>query len=125
MKNIMTVLFLCLCAASATGQDKEIENDTLEVYFPLREGKVGRRASDFIDSLIFKDVLIHGQKLVVLGYTDYIGGKAYNEALSEERAKNVQAYLVRSGFDKKDITLCIGKGKIERKPTEGQQGYAT
>ena len=34
----------------------------------------------------------------------------------------MQDYLVNAGFDKKDITLCIGKGKIDRTPV-GKDGY--
>ncbi len=120
MKNLLIALLFLLRINSATGQ----QSDTFQVYFLLNDPKISKEAGDYIDKLIFKDVLIHGQKLIVLGYADYTGDNAYNNALSETRAKNVQDYLIRSGFDKKDIKLCIGKGKINRTPVNGKDGFA-
>jgi len=97
-------------------------SDTFSVHFDLNDPRLNKRASDFIDKLIFKDVLIHGQKLILLGFADYLGSNGHNDSLSNARAKNVQDYLVNAGFDKKDITLCIGKGKIDRTPV-GKDGY--
>ncbi len=99
--------------------------DTVAINFPLNSPKISKEAEGLIDSLIFHDVLIHGQKFTVLGYTDYLGGKAYNEALSKARAKNVMDYLIAMGFEAKDITLCMGKGKIERAPVAGKEGIAS
>lgn len=99
------------------------KGDTFQVYFSMNETKLSKQSADYIDHLIFNDKLIHGQKLIVLGYTDYVGDKAYNETLSATRAKNVQQYLVTSaGLEQKDIKLCMGKGKIDRANT-GKDGY--
>jgi outer membrane protein OmpA-like peptidoglycan-associated protein len=118
MKTIL-LLIASLLAVKGYGQS----HDTFQVHFALNDTKIGKRASDFIDHLIFKDVLIHGQKLIVLGYADYLGSNAHNDSLSAARAKSVKDYLVDAGFDTKDITLCMGKGKIEREPV-GKDGYA-
>lgn len=100
------------------------KGDTFQVYFPMNETKLSKQSCDYIDHLIFNDKLIHGQKLIVLGFTDYVGDKAYNETLSATRAKNVQAYMVTSGgLEQKDIKLCIGKGKIERANAGGRDGF--
>ena len=98
------------------------KSDTFSVHFDLNDPRLNKRAGDFIDNLIFKDVLIHGQKLILLGFADYLGSNGHNDSLSNARAKNVEDYLVNAGFDKKDITLCIGKGKINRTPV-GKDGF--
>ncbi len=118
MKNAaLFILFFLPSALYAQGID------TFEVFFALNEVNISKSSEGNIDQLIFKDKLIHGQKLIVLGYADYLGDNKYNDALSLKRATNVQNYLVSSGFDKKDIKLCIGKGKIEREPI-GKDGHA-
>ncbi len=51
-------------------------------------------------------------KLQVEGYTDSIGGDAYNQTLSEKRADSVQAYLVSSGVQPDHVTA-QGFGKAD------------
>ena len=48
--------------------------------------------------------------VVVEGHTDSIGSDAYNQKLSERRAKAVRDYLVREGIDASRITT-RGYGK--------------
>ncbi len=98
--------------------------DTFEVHFPFNISKISKEEIKHIDLLIFNDKLIHGNKLIVLGYADFVGGSSYNDTLSMHRAKNVLNYLISSGFDKNDIQLCIGKGKIDRNNIKGNDGYA-
>src|SRR5580704_5486591 len=100
-----SILFLfCLLLTSLPGYSHG--RDTFEVYFPFNIAAISKDAEAYIDQLIFKDTLILGDKLVVLGYADYVGGGGYNDSLSKLRARNVRSYLTNSGFDKKDITLC-------------------
>lgn len=51
-----------------------------------------------------------GYGLSVYGYTDDIGTAAYNQALSERRAKAVEQYLAKSGIDSSIINV-KGYGK--------------
>jgi len=53
--------------------------------------------------------------VIVTGHTDRIGSDAYNQKLSERRAKQVADYLIAQGVDSNIITS-EGKGKTERKP---------
>ena len=56
-------------------------------------------------------VLAHpGLSLSIEGYTDNVGGDAYNQTLSEQRATSVQTYLVSQGLDAASITA-TGFGK--------------
>lgn len=98
--------------------------DTFEVYFQFNVSKLSKEAQAYIDRLVFKDTLIHGDKLMVLGYADFVGGSSYNDTLSMLRATNVRNYLVQAGFDEKNIKLCVGKGKIDRADNTAKDGYA-
>ena len=118
MRITLSVCFFIFGLFTCYGQ----KPDTFHVYFPLNEKKVSRQAATYIDNLLFNDVLFRGQKLIILGYADYRGNKGYNETLSAARARNVQDYLVKSGLDKADIKLCLGKGKIDRAPVAGSDG---
>jgi len=51
-----------------------------------------------------------GLKLQVEGFTDSVGGDAYNQTLSENRANAVRAYLIAQGIDPTSVTA-IGYGK--------------
>lgn len=117
-KAVLLFFFLIAITTDCFSQ----RSDTLSVHFDLNDARLNKRASGFIDKLIFNDVLIPGQKLILLGFADYLGSNGHNDSLSKARAKNVQDYLIDAGFDKKDITLCIGKGKIERTPV-GKNGF--
>ena len=50
--------------------------------------------------------------VIVTGHTDRIGSEAYNQKLSERRAKQVADYLVAQGVDSSLISA-IGKGETE------------
>jgi outer membrane protein OmpA-like peptidoglycan-associated protein len=52
----------------------------------------------------------HGYKLYVYGHTDDVGTAAYNQDLSERRAKSVRDYLVKAGIPQ-DIVEYKGFGK--------------
>lgn len=49
-------------------------------------------------------------KVKIVGYTDNIGSKKYNDKLALRRAKAVKTYLVKMGINPKRIEI-IGKGK--------------
>jgi outer membrane protein OmpA-like peptidoglycan-associated protein len=53
-----------------------------------------------------------GLKLQVEGHTDSIGSDAYNQKLSEKRAENVRAYLVKQGVSP-DVVTAMGFGKAQ------------
>src|SRR5688572_28982105 len=44
-------------------------------------------------------------EIEIAGHTDNVGPDAYNQALSERRAKTVVAYLIRRGIDKKRLAV--------------------
>ena len=48
--------------------------------------------------------------VTIVGYTDRIGSRAYNQKLSEERANSVKAYLEAKGISSNRLTA-VGKGE--------------
>lgn len=120
MNKYIFFLLSLLIPCHGNGQGR----DTFEVYFPFGKAAISLEAQAYIDRLVFNDTLIHGDKLMLLGFTDYVGGKESNDSLSKARARNIQSYLGAMGFDKNDISLCVGKGKIERNDPQGKNGFA-
>ena len=121
MKKIFVFTLLLLqYAICAFGQ----KSDTFDVYFERNEATLNSKGSDLINKLVADSVLLKGQKFTLLGYADYLGTNSHNDSLSVARAKNVERYLIKIGFNKKNITLCVGKGKIDRTPI-GKDGYSS
>lgn len=54
-------------------------------------------------------------KIEISGHTDNIGGKEYNQTLSENRANSVYSYLIDKGIDSKRLTF---KGYGDTKPID-------
>ena len=52
------------------------------------------------------------QSVTIVGYTDRIGSKAYNQKLSEERANSVKSYLTGKGVNSSRLTA-VGKGESD------------
>ncbi len=50
--------------------------------------------------------------VTIVGYTDRIGSKAYNQKLSEQRANSVKAYLEGKGVSGSRLTA-VGKGEAD------------
>lgn len=77
-----------------------------------------------LDNAIYNDVLHGGQQLQIVGYTDYVGTGKSNDVLSKSRATTVKKFLLGYGFEDEDITICIGKGEVERAGLAGNEGFA-
>lgn len=58
------------------------------------------------------DVAASGADVTVTAYASNVGNPAYNEELSERRAKNVAAYLVAHGVPKNHVKV-VGTGESE------------
>ncbi len=114
----ISLFFCCTAGYSQT-------TDTFSLFFDLGVPTLNQKMQKKIDLLIYNDKIIHGSKATIVGYCDYLGGKELNQELSMKRAENVKKYLVDNGFNEQDITLCVGKGKVEREGLTGAAGYPT
>lgn len=54
-----------------------------------------------------------GLKLEVEGHTDSVGGEAYNQNLSEQRAGSVRDYLINQGISGANLSPAKGFGKLQ------------
>lgn len=119
MRKILSYisLFLLPCLAHAQGT-----TDTFRLYFDLDVPTLNEKMQKKIDLLIYNDKILSGSSVTIIGYADYLGTNTYNQDLSMKRAQNVKDYLVTYGINPQDITMCIGRGKIDRANATGKSG---
>jgi len=120
MRRTFLLLFSAFSFVVAHGQRR----DSFSVYFPFNGQELTDEAQAFIDSLSFNDVIHESQTVRIIGYTDYVGGVGYNDVLSKARANAVATYLENNGIKRKNIVVCIGKGKIPFNGASGNDGNA-
>ena len=63
-----------------------------------------------LDDLVSKLAGVSLEVIIAVGYTDRIGGDAYNQSLSQKRAQAVKDYLVSKGIEPNRV-YTEGKGK--------------
>jgi outer membrane protein OmpA-like peptidoglycan-associated protein len=112
---IIVILFIHTATYAVT--------DTIKLYFDIGIPSLSAQAKAEIDSLMYFDILLPGKKVGIVGYADYLGSEASNITLSENRAKNVQEYLVATGIKQEDIQIVMGKGEVSRDVLNGRAGY--
>jgi outer membrane protein OmpA-like peptidoglycan-associated protein len=108
MKQLLlgwSLVFLCNVAQAQVV-------DTFEIKFNLNDPKLTNKSEEYIDQLLYKNKIHRGQRLIILGYADYLGSEEDNMTLSEKRATHVKEYLITSGFRNEDVQVCVGKGEI-------------
>ncbi len=121
MKCPASLLLILLAVMDGYSQT----HDTMHIYFELDKTHINERGIKMIDSIIKDNRLLHETKITIMGYADYLGTDAYDRVISEARAKNVEDYLVVSGYNKNDIKRCVGKGKINRAAVNGKKGFSS
>lgn len=122
MRKLLLLFILSIAGGKSFGQNV---NDSFKIYFDLDIPELNAKAQHAIDSLIYNDRIINGTTITIVGYADYLGETEHNLTLSQNRAKNVKAYLQANGMMEKDIKLCIGKGEINRSLQITKDGYPT
>ena len=119
-KTLLTILF-SIVLTPVFGQ-KGV--DTFKLYFDLNVPALSSEMEKKIDLLIYNDKIISGSLVMIVGYADFLGNESHNRDLSIKRAANVKEYLVQNGINPSDITLCDGKGEIDR-TVKGKGGFPT
>ena len=120
-KTVLSIL-LSLFFVPAFGQRA---TDTFKLYFDIGISALNKNTENKIDVLIYNDKIISGSKVMIIGYADFLGTEGRNKNLSIKRAENVKKYLVKYGVDSTDITLCEGKGEVERANIKDKAGFPT
>ncbi len=82
------------------------------VHFEFDKANIKREYLPYLNVIV--RYLKNNPKLLVkiIGYTDSIGTKSYNDKLAMRRAKAVKNYLVKHGISPKRIEI-LGKGKAD------------
>lgn len=105
-----------LLAAVLISTPLRAASDTISVFFPFNESTLTEFAKAKIDSAIYVGAIPSAQSLAIIGYADAVGADSFNLRLSQQRAGNVKAYLVQSGYKPQLITLITGKGELGAAP---------
>ncbi|TNH06500.1 OmpA family protein [Testudinibacter sp. TR-2022] len=99
----------------------ELSGDFL---FDFNSATLSAKGKSVIDE-VARGLTESGSKSVTVdGYTDRLGSDSYNQALSQQRADAVKAYLVSKGFAADQVTA-VGRGKADQVVAcETEQGQA-
>lgn len=81
-----------------------------DVLFAFNKAELTAQAAPRLDKLASFLKQFPDRRLLIEGYTDSVGGDAYNQTLSERRAQAVRDALVQRGVDSSRITA-RGYGK--------------
>ena len=101
---------------------------TLTCFFAFNSSALSARAKADITAYAKQIIARHITSLTLAGYTDFIGGKAYNQKLSTARAKAVGVYLLlklRSMSHVGVSVRMIGKGISRTSPERAQDRKVT
>jgi OmpA-OmpF porin, OOP family len=69
------------------------------VHFDFDKSTLKPTATEILDNAVTAIQPSSSRRFTVSGYTDSVGSDAYNQALSERRAKSVSDYLVEHGVE--------------------------
>jgi OmpA-OmpF porin, OOP family len=100
-------------AEMQTTVSQEIARET--VYFDFDRAVVTPESQAKIDAFVSRMKAIGDVELAIVGHTDTVGGSEYNQALSAERARAVEASLVNQGMTVRDLNELdvIAKGEAD------------
>jgi outer membrane protein OmpA-like peptidoglycan-associated protein len=89
----------------------------LDIRFEYNSAKISEAALPDVRELgnALNNPLLKGSTFIVAGYTDAVGGEAFNQDLSERRAETIKRYLVdKFGVAGADL-VTVGYGKTRLK----------
>ncbi len=108
-----------------TVEDVPVEDDVLVlrgVNFAFDSSALDDKARAILDEAA--NIIKQGpanSKILLTGWTDYIGTDAYNMALSQRRANSVRAYLADLGIPESRM-VAVGRGKSFKYNNETAEG---
>ena len=85
---------------------------TARIHFDMNKATIKRDYLPYLN-VIVRYLKAHPElKIKIIGYTDDIGSKKYNDKLAYKRALAIKNYLVNHGINPSRITI-VGKGKTD------------
>lgn len=82
------------------------------VFFDFNKATLRKKSEKELDKLVNILKRHDNLKIKVVGHTDDVGSKSYNQKLSEDRAKAVVEYLINKGVEENKLKYS-GKGESE------------
>ena len=99
-------------AAAAPSSVKQAITIQAEALFDFDKSVLKPAGKKSIDDAVAKMQKVDVELVIATGHTDSIGTDAYNQKLSERRAKSVKEYMVAKGIPAAKITT-LGKGETQ------------
>jgi len=84
-----------------------------DAFYDFNKSTLKPEGKAKLDDLVSKMGGIALEVIIAVGHTDSVGGDAYNQKLSVQRAESVKAYLVSKGVEKNRVYT---EGKGEKQP---------
>lgn len=99
---------------------------SIEALFAFDSAVLTSQAAEALDALAQHLVQAHTESVDIVGHADGIGRPAYNQRLSEQRARTVREYLAARGVERSKISASgIGSANPLAAPLcEGLKGDA-
>ena len=92
--------------------DVKLLADLNKIYFDFNKSNIRPDAAMELDKVVKLMTVTYPQMIIKLeAHTDPVGSHAYNDALSERRAKSTYEYLIEKGVPKNHIVSYKGFGK--------------
>ncbi len=121
MKTYLQLISYCLLynlLSAQTSQQWFIE-------FETNQSSINAQHEDILQEVIDFYTIHSIQKVELLGHTDNVGNKAYNQKLSLKRANSVKTYLTENGIDNSLITVSALDFSRPKADNSGEMGKAT
>ncbi len=81
-----------------------------KIQFKYNSATIKRKSYSLLDEIVEVAKRCRDAKIIIGGYTDSIGSRAYNKKLSKQRANKVRYYLIRKGIPRSNLRA-IGYGE--------------
>lgn len=82
------------------------------IHFPFNKASIKKEYLPYLNIIAKKLKEDNSKKVKIIGYTDDIGSKDYNDKLAKKRAMAIKNYLVKKGISS-DRIIIEGKGKSD------------
>jgi len=82
------------------------------IHFPFNKASIKKEYLPYLNIIVKKLKEDNSKKVKIIGYTDNIGSKNYNDKLAKKRAMAIKNYLVKKGISPNRIII-EGKGKSD------------
>lgn len=113
-----------MARAPQIAREKGLPNVDIEVLFPYDSSEITPETADNLMNLgrALIDPRLAEQRFVIAGHTDARGTRAYNEALSDQRAKSVRKFLIEQFKIAPDRLVARGFGEVQLKNPRNPRG---